>query len=310
MAFTAPDDYLEFYDEVVRKSYALIELNYISGITKKNLNLWLDNFKTKEEKYFSSLLLDSIIYRNKNAIISLTMRIIQTILPNILEKLDIYKFKSIKEWEEKLISDVSYKGLPFIFSTIDTVDGKCGKSGHELIRLLSKNEIINRNLTLDLNFSKPNQSCKTVIFLDDLLGSGKQFEDFIKLNLDKLSDIDNIIYCPLVAHETGLKRIKEFSLEISKRIYVYPAEKINEKYNFFYQKLNNSKSIDGINLDRDIIEFHEKLMINNNLVKDVNEIYGFGSLGLLYFFETGIPNNTLPILRNQTKDWNRLIYRF
>ena len=55
MAFTAPDDYLEFYDEVVRKSYALIELNYISGITKKNLNLWLDNFKTKEEKLMLAL---------------------------------------------------------------------------------------------------------------------------------------------------------------------------------------------------------------------------------------------------------------
>lgn len=310
MAFNAPDDYLEFYDEVVKKTYTLIELNYISGITKKNLKLWLNNFNTKEEKYFSSLILDSMIYRNKNAIISLTKRIIQTILPNILEKLNIYKIKSIQDWEEKIMSDVSYKGLPFIFSTIDTVDGKCGKSGHELIRLLSKNEIINRNLTLDLNFSKPNRACKTVIFLDDLLGTGKQFEDFITLNLDKLSDVESIIYCPLVAHETGLKRIEEFSLMISKKIYIYPAEKINEKYNFFYQKTSNNKSIDGINLDKDIIEFYEKLMINNKLVNNLEEIYGFGSLGLLYFFETGIPNNTLPILRYKTEKWNRLIYRF
>lgn len=310
MAFEAPDNYLEFYDEVVRKSDALIELNYLSGILKKNLNLWLDNFKTKEERYFSALILDSLIYRNQDAIMSLFMRIFQTILPNLLEQLNIYSIKSIRDWEEKITSDVSYKGLPFVFSTIDTIDGKCGKSGHELIRLLSKNGVINRNLTLDLNFCKPNKACKAVIFLDDLLGSGKQFKEFITLNLEKLSSVENIIYCPMVAHEIGIKEIEKFSSDKSKNIYVYPAEKINERYHFFYQKVNNSKSIDGINLDIDIIKFHEDLMIKNNLVSDLTEVYGFGNLGLLYFFETGIPNNTLPILRHQTKDWNRLIYRF
>jgi len=51
MAFKAPHNYLEFYNEMVRKSEKLIEIGYWDKIEIRKLHKWLKNFNTDEEKY-------------------------------------------------------------------------------------------------------------------------------------------------------------------------------------------------------------------------------------------------------------------
>lgn len=292
MSFTLPPQSFTFYTEVRRRCYALIELNYWDRIDKYTLDQWLNNFTTELEKYFAIQILFHLKYRNEKAMTSMFKQIIQVYLPQKLDELNIYSISSIKAWELNLRADQTAYKLPFRFSTINK-EGRIGESGDALFRMMAQKNIINKGIGRFIENIKP--SIKTVILIDDMAGSGKQFNKFYNLHINTFKKFDYIIYCPLVAHEDAIELISNIATNIS----VVPGEIINREHSFYNIK-------DHINTETDFIEYYEKLINDQSL--NIKFPYGFNKQAILYAMNISTPNNNHPMIYHNIK-WTPLLIR-
>lgn len=292
MSFTLPDLSTAFYQEVIERCFGLIEVNYWKRIDNHILSQWLQNFKSDEEKYFAAQLLFHLQYRNEKAILSMFKQIIQVYLPQKLEELKIFEIQSIQEWETLLTTEPQAYDLPFRFSTINK-EGRIGESGDALFRILAQNRIVHKGLGRFIDCIKP--SIKTVILIDDLAGSGGQFETFYNQYQETFTNFDFIIYCPLVSHEDAIARIRK----LSPKIHIVPAEIITRANSFY-------AIADEKNLNSDFIEFYDSFIKRNRL--KISYPYGYHSQALLYGFDLSTPNNNHPLIYHNRR-WNPLLIR-
>ena len=61
---TLPKEWKTYADAIKDRCRDLIEYKIWSGLDLMQFDTWRQNFITDEEKYFSSCLLDSLIYRS------------------------------------------------------------------------------------------------------------------------------------------------------------------------------------------------------------------------------------------------------
>jgi len=289
--FKSPKLSQEFYNEVIDRCYKLIEINYWDRIDNSTLDDWLNNFKTDEEKYFASQVLFNFQYRNHDAMISMFKQIIQIYLPQKLAELNIYKISSIKKWEQDLATGRAFS-FPFRFSTIDKED-KIGTSGHALFRLFAQNGLINKEIGRIIN-SEMDKKVKTIILVDDIAGTGTQFDDFYTKYKDSFDKFKHIIYCPLVAHEDAIEKIQK----IGGNIHIIPAEILTKKKHSFF------KISDELNSNEKFQDFYQQI-INKLGMKDK---FGFSSQAILYGLNISTPNNNLPIIY-YSNNWSPLLKR-
>lgn len=292
MSFTLPELGQEFYDEVERHCYSLIENNYWDRIDNYTLKQWLENFKTDEERYLASQILFNFQYRNEKAMISMFKQIIQIYLPQKLEELGVCNISSISEWETMLKMDKPSK-VPFRFSTIDE-ENKIGKSGHALFRLYVQHNLINKDIGCTINTEIKLKNSKAIILVDDITGSASQFLGFYKKHQNSFNKFEHIIYCPLVAHEDAIRKIKEENTNI----HIIPAEILTKKEHSFYT------ISDEINSNEDFISFYKEIM--KRLTTRIP--LGFNDQAILYAMNISTPNNNLPVIYHDKK-WNPLLKR-
>ena len=291
MSFRLPHLSQEFFNEVETHCYLLIKNNYWDKIDNFTLKQWLENFKTDNEKYLASQILFHFQYRNEKAMLSMFKQIIQVYLPQKLDELGVYTIPSIREWEEMLNTDKAFK-LPFRFSTIDKED-KIGTSGHALFRLYAQNNLIYKDIGRVIDSSMQND-VKTIILVDDIAGSGKQFITFYEKHKKSFEKFENIIYCPLVAHEEGIEHIKN---ELS-HIHIVPAEVLTKDEHSFYRISDELNSNDiFLSFYQEVVE---KLKIKFPL--------GFNEQAILYAMNISTPNNNLAVIYHN-KQWSPLLKR-
>ncbi len=311
MAFKAPNGYLDFYDEIIKKSHKLIDIGYWDKIETRKLNKWLENFKTDEEKYLSALILYKLVYRNDKAIDSMISKLFHITIPNILEKYNIYPLNmTMDEWREKLRKPGSKEVINFLFSTI--VSEELGDSGNDYMRRLREKFVV-KELICRITDTKRRHH-KSLIFIDDIIGTGKQVSTFLKKYKAELKEYDNLVFTPLIAHKKGIESIKqEFNnLGYKNNIIIEPQEMIISDNYMLDFETNENDYFDGLNTSDDLKIFYESVVDKNQLVKKSSEFFGFGNLGLTIMFATGIPDNTLPIIRNTGEDnaWIPLYEKF
>jgi len=292
MSFTLPELGQEFYDEVESRCYSLIENNYWDRIDNHTLEQWLENFKTDEERYLASQILFHFQYRNEKAMISMFKQILQVYLPQKLYELGVYTIPSLSEWENILSTDKSFK-LPFRFSTIDKED-KIGTSGHALFRLYGQNTLINKGIGCTINAKINLENRKAIILVDDITGSGKQFIDFYTKHRNHFDKFENIIYCPLVAHEDAIIKIGS----IADNIHIVPAEILTKKEHSFYT------IFDEINSNDTFISFYKKVVQQLKIKFPL----GFNEQAILYAMNISTPNNNISVIYHN-KQWNPLLKR-
>lgn len=185
-----PFNHEEIISNTISNCKSLISLNYWDNINNVKLMAWVNNFKTSEEKFLASCVLESIIFRNKSAMSAFSSQIFHIILPQLLSDKKIYEIESLSKWENDLMSPKSRSIFPFRFTTIEGVDKKTGKSGQSLIRDVQR-EFFDKDLNLSIyTLTEPNfvkrakSSINTIIILDDVQVTGSQFTEFIeKFNL-------------------------------------------------------------------------------------------------------------------------------
>ncbi len=309
MAFKAPNGYLDFYNEIIRKSEKLIEIGYWDKIEKRELDKWLKNFKTDEEKYLSVLILYKLVYRNDKTIDSMISKLFHITIPNILEENKLYTVTDLDEWRIKL-KDKKFKKVSFfLFSTITS--DELGDSGNTYMRILRK-KFVSKDLMIRITDTIERQY-KAIIFIDDIIASGEQISDFLTENKENLDKYQYIIFTPLVAHYIGVENIKRKfkKLEFSNNLIIRPQELIQNENYFLDFEINKDGYFDNENTLDDLKEFY-KLVIDSYKLENPSQYFGFGNLGLTIIFATGIPDNTLPIIRNRGEGnvWNPLYEKF
>lgn len=196
----------------------------------------------------------------------------------ILENIVIYDTNNIRNMLRKVVCDNEelFKRKNLYITSF----GNSGKSGDLILYQFShamtkfKGKV---RSTWDIT-NLPNGS--TIIFLDDLIGTGSQSVEFInkKLNLIISPSYDCYLVC-LCCTEAGLQRVeKETNFKVISSVLLEKNnyEHLSEECEVFNEK------------EKDIIK-----EINNMLSAKSNNDY---SKGLLLAFTHCVPNNSLPMI--------------
>lgn len=287
--------------KIIAQSRKMIEIDFWDNITYLSFERWLENFQTDEEKYLAASILNNLIYRNRRSIKSMGCNIFNIILPQILEREDIYHIDSIDSWMSDINSSKKARQLPFRTCVIDNVDNKITKSGH-VIHTFLQQDFFDKNLGVKLDLLKDNKlpsHVKSIVFFDDMLGSGTQLDNFMIQN--NLDDYDiKIIFIPFAA-------IRESALKIQgkyKNLIIHPVEYLDEQHAFF-SPLNNMINRADFYSHEDFKVFYLELC----RAKKIETPLGFGDYGLSYVLSNSTPNNNLSLLWFENNNWDRLFKR-
>ena len=137
------------------------------------------------------------------------------------------------------------------------------------------------------------RGAQVLVFIDDFLGTGRQFEQLIGLeNLDWIFGKAYVIYAPFVAHESGIKYLTDPSRYPTLR--VAAAEVLDSRHQLFRPEA--CVFDDGVNTP-DLAKAHYfDLLSRMGIPLSGDDRLGFGGLGLSYCFEHAVPDNNLPLL--------------
>lgn len=293
-----PEQWENFYDEMCRKARKFIEIDYWS-ISESTLTLWLDNFKTDEEKFLSALLLYRLTFRNQDAVLSLFRHAIDIVVPNFLEEESLLSINDLETFHQSL---QSYYGIPFRFTTIEAIDHSTAKSGTSLLRDFQRKIEYHKNLNVSPHTfeSLGQQGVKAIIIIDDILGTGDNFKAFAELYILPYIDQFKFLYIPLSAYFNNLQKIRTDYAKIK----IYPIEILNDSHSFF-SKTGLPSIAQGIDIN-ELITFYESLMKTKT---KAHKLFGHGNLSLTHSFDDSVPNNMLPIYWYNDATWHKLFTR-
>lgn len=144
----------------------------------------------------------------------------------------------------------------------------------------------------------------TIIFVDDFLGGGTQFEKFFK-RWDFVSRIPaaKMLYAPVTAHQKGLDHLTGLWPQVD----LICGERLNDSHGFFSDDVW-SRVGHGTVTANDAAMWYENFANARGIVPTIGHL-GVGSLALTYGFEHSTPNNSLPALWYKSKSWQPLLER-
>lgn len=303
MAFRIPNGYEHFYDEAVQRFKLLLQRQIITGIDSLRLQGWLANFRSEEDRYLAARILDGLIYRSDRMVCSSLEHLVHCELQSYLKIAGLLRATCLLTFQKSLSCDDS--DLPFRFVALDgQFEATPGKSGAVLIRRLRQQLEVHKVLTCrpERLYQLPD-SVKSIIFLDDFLGTGTQFDKFAKhYKLNEQQSKFKMLYCPLIAHEKGIQAlVKKYPW-----ITVRPIEQLDSTHAFFRPSTNDGAvwGVDEFNALADVKKHCEDLAARGEIPPRTQY-----SLELLLGFEFSAPNNTLPLLWAKSARWSPLLQR-
>lgn len=293
---TLPLDWQVYYNSIIDRCKDFIDLKIWNGITKIKLDIWLRNFITDEEKYFAACILDSLIYRSNEQTFSLIHQLLYKNLNNLFRELGLNDFQCFPENLKDHNADPLIRLVPLI-----TLHDPVTKSSNEILRFFKRHFHISECWIINpwnINAHIAN-GIKTFIFIDDFLGTGRQFHDVCEdENLSSIIDNNNIVYAPLVAHETGIDFLKK---NYPKLNITYAEKMVSEQNSFFNNYFNNEVDIAKA--------FYLEMLTKRGFIFNPDNQFGFGNLELTFAFEHAAPDNSLQVLHMRKDGWCELFNR-
>ncbi|EPU6914855.1 TPA: hypothetical protein ACKR1V_002465 [Pseudomonas aeruginosa] len=301
MAFHVPEKNYGLFDDVLERFRVLLKQRVITGIDETTLDRWLGNFSTDEERYFAACVLGRLIFRSQAMIDSSIDHLLHCTLPTFLRSNDLFPHEDIDSFLNALRTrDPKY---PVRFVGVDgSKASDTGKSGVVIIRQYKRHAGIDKLLTYrPEKLSELSDKVRCIVFVDDMLGTGKQFSDFAKEHA--LAEKTNVrmVYCPLVAYADGLQTLRDECPWLT----VLPVEVLDERHRFFCESTKQPGlwQVDECNTVADAEAFADKLATKYKLPR--SEF----SLDLVLGFEHSTPNNTLSLLWATPGEWAALLTR-
>jgi hypothetical protein len=294
---TLPKDWKTYYDLIRDRCKDLIDFKIWGGIDTNQFDLWRKNFVTDSEKYFSACIMDSLIYRSNEQTFSLINQLLFRDINNHFRIQGKIEFQNFPENLMETKTDPLVRLVPAI-QDYDPVT----KSSNEVLRFMKRHFQINENWIINPWNIKDNlnKGVKVFIFIDDFLGTGNQFDEICIFNSlhSILKDCKNIIYAPLVAHESGIDYLKkEYP-----NLHIVCVEKLDFKNHSFFNHYFKSE-VDEAK------DFYIEMLKNRDINLEFNELYGFGNLELTFSFEHAAPDNSLHLLHYRSPKWSPLFNR-
>lgn len=302
MAFYVPEKQVGLFEEVERRFRLLLTKNIVTGISEMQFDKWLSNLLTEEDRYLAARLLENLTFRSEQMVGSAIEHILQCILPGELRRLGI-PIASVDDFVLSLAARC--KGGTIRFVEVDDPKGKLpGKSGAVVMRELHRLGGVDKSWTcLSSAISSQSADVKCLVFIDDMLGTGKQMETYYQAHdLRKVSAKHGLIYCPLAAFESGLNHLADKCPWLR----VCPVEVFGESHRFFRCEAERTQvwAIDHTNTVADVRAHMASLCQRGGIGAPAQF-----ALELLVGFNHATPNNTLPIMYVSSPTWHNLLTR-
>lgn len=274
-----PENASQFAQSVHERTKQLSALG-ILPIPSHRLEGWMKQFVTAEERFFAGAVLKQLILRTDPQFNS-------SIASIFCGELNRTCFP--REHDEHLVS-ILKKGEACEICLVPVIrdSDPPTKSGPLVLRRVQKALGLN-SVHFRWPWTVPREA-KTIVFIDDILGSGAQFNKFIKFwRFDERPDV-RLIYAPAVAHDEGIKTV----IDKFPAIQVITAEKLSKDHGFFSDRSWQRISSGEITAE-DAKEWYLGFASRRSLTPGIG-VLGSGDLALTIGFEHGTPNNSLPLL--------------
>ncbi len=291
MSLLLPKEWNTYYNSIRDRCQNLVDLGIWSGIDINQLNAWKQNFKTEEERYFSACILDSLIYRSNQQTFSLIHQLLYKNLNNLFRLNKLAEFQSFPYNMQSKTDDPLVRFVPVV-----THEEPVTKSSFEILRFFKRHFNINERwmiYPLDIQRCIKDEGVKAIIFIDDFLGTGTQFDETcIYAQIDNIIKNEFVVYAPLVAHELGINSLSKMYGNLK----VTYAEKLTINSNSFFNNYFKGSEAEAK-------KFYIELMNDRGIKYDTVTPYGYGNMELTFSFEHAAPDNSLQILHNSSDDW-------
>ncbi len=302
MAFRIPEQYVTLYDDVERRFRLLLSKGIVSGVSEMQFDKWLTNLHTDEDRYLGARLLENLTFRSESMVGSAISHILECILPAELRRLGV-AVASVDEFVASVAKGGRDHPLRFVEVT-DPQGQQPGKSGAVIMRELHRlGGVSNSLMCLARDLDQLPDTVRCLVFVDDMLGTGKQFESFANANsLKKQTSKRGLVYCPLAAYFSGLNHLTEKCPWLAVR----PVEEFGEKHRFFRAEADRADiwAIDHVNTVAEV-RSHMQTLCDRGGIKSPPRF----ALELLIGFHHATPNNTLPVMYASSANWHNLLIR-
>lgn len=305
MAFTVPRDGEIFIEQVLERCKSLISSGIWEGVGQVRLNTWMKNFTSVEERYFGACVLDSLIYRSEKQTIALMEQLFRGALTDYMRR-EPPPGNAAIPWLDLLRSS-SFDPDPLL-RVVPVIgwDDPPTKSGPALARLYRRHLSLNQNWMIwpwQIDLAK-RVGINRFLFIDDFLGTGEQFDEFAQqFGLSASLQGCYGVYAPLVAHTAGIRKVKQCLPDL----HVVSVEAIDDSYSLFSD--DSTWFEDGVNSPQVAREFYDSLVARLEFRIKPEALRGFGKLSLAYAFNHATPDNCVPIIWSEGKNWKPLLER-
>lgn len=194
--------------QVIERSENLIAHQIWAGIPTNRLRAWLRQFQTDEQKYLSACLLDSLIYRSDSQSEAIAKQLFQRTLPDLTRRHPL-PIPQLDDWRTPLHRDSASVDPQIRLVAVISPDDPPTKSAFIVTRLLKRQLALSENWIINPQDipSAVSGGVKVLLFVDDFLGTGHQFEGFANaLNLRSLFATTFCIYAPLLPTARTMRR--------------------------------------------------------------------------------------------------------
>ncbi|MYN28926.1 phosphoribosyltransferase-like protein [Duganella levis] len=288
-----------FISQVHNRAHHFIQSGIWQSVEEARLTNWIRQFEQYDAELLGAVLLDNLILKSKpqfKAMLSTLMTCAELCVDMQHDRELVGILSRSKDPGVRLAPAISLEQPPT-------------KSGFYVLRLLQRMYRIKDDwLAWPQRFAEIPKSVKTLIVVDDFLGSGDQFSDFVSLsNLSQLHKDRpelRIVYLVAAAHQSGIDILRrDFSF-----VEIICGDVLTDDFHLFDGTRLNSRYRTNVaaQLKEQYLELLKKAgMPPNGKVHP----FGYKQQGVCYAFEHSTPNNTLPIYWYETEYWTTLLDR-
>ena len=304
--FSIPKDGEMFIDLVLERCRNLVDAGIWDGqFSHLRLDTWMGNFATQAERYFGACVLDALIYRSDRQTVALMEQLFERIIPDLIRRFPPAESND-RPWLEKLRGPLQMPSPQGRVIPVLKLNDPPTKSGLLLARLYRRALGLNDAWMLWpwLIEHAKSVGIKQFLFVDDFLGTGEQFCEFVdQFSLVGRLDGCYAVYAPLAAHVNGIAKVKERIPALN----IVAVEVIDQRYSLFSEKSNWFN--DQTNTPASARAFYDQLVRRVQFPVKPEAIRGYGKLALAYAFSHSTPDNCLPILWAAGMNWKPLLAR-
>ncbi len=277
-----------------------------SGLDECDIYNWLDNFEDTFGKYIAlKILIHSIYYSEKN--------VVELLRHGIYEKIHSAEIKRqlvqdnnilIPRTETNSLLQDRIEGSAFV-PLLDK--SRPGESANQMTRYLIQKVNISPNqtffiedLTADVILKQ-----KSIIFLDDCIGSGNQLDEFFgkphvqsKVNFAIDNGIE-VYYLIITGYNHNIQKVQQ--KDNLKNIKIIACDELND-----FDRIFNVQNI--IWQDKEEYDKANQYFIDLENNQGISQ-YGWSNLDFAVFMHNTVPDWSLPIFWVDNSDWTPLMTR-